>query len=114
MHIENAVLKRWDRGQTSIKIGKDLNVRPAYVRVLVQRARAKGDIRAHRRPAGRIHGAVQVLMTRDLTDMLAAEADRRDTSERDLATRIIATVLRSDLIAAVLDDGEGNDETPAR
>jgi hypothetical protein len=102
---ETAVLRRWDRGQTSIKIGNDLNMRPSYVRVIVQRARAHGDERAHRRMPGRVKG-VPISLNRTLTVKLAEEADRRDMSERELATSILATVLSGNLIDAVLDDGE--------
>jgi hypothetical protein len=107
MHLENSVLKRWDRGQTSVKIGAELNMRPAYVRVIVQRARAHGDQRAHRRTPGRLKG-IPLNITSDLTTILATEADRRDMTERELATRIVATVLRAGLVTAVLDDGEGD------
>lgn len=106
IEAENAVLKRWDRGQTSIKIGNDLNIRPAYVRVIVQRARAKGDVRAHRRPEGRPKG-LRLLLTRDVQVKLACEADRRDMSERELATQIVALALSAKLVGAILDDGEG-------
>lgn len=105
IEAENAVLKRWDRGQTSLKIGKDLNIRPSYVRVIVQRARAKGDARAHKRPEGRPKG-MRLLLTRDVQVKLADEADRRDMSERELATQLVALALSANLVGAILDDGE--------
>lgn len=104
--LENAVLKRWDRGQTSSKIGRDLNIRDSYVRVIVQRARAHGDIRAHRRPRGRIPGSLQILLPRDILEILATEADRRDTTERELMTAIVVAALRGNLVGAIIDDGE--------
>lgn len=102
---ETAVLKRWDRGETSIKIGNDLNIRPAYVRTIVQRARSHGDKRAHMRTPGRPRG-IPVNLTSDVLATLTNEAERRGATERELATTIISTVLTAGLVGAVLDDGE--------
>lgn len=105
LQSHDTVLQLWDRRHTSGEIAKVVKLRAGYVRIIVQRARAKGDKRAHKRQPNRIYPLG--MLPPELRDALNAEAGRRNISERDLALKIIATAISANLVGAILDDGEG-------
>lgn len=105
LQSHDTVLQLWDRRFTSGQIAKAVKMRPSYVRIIVQRARAKGDKRAHKRQANRLYPLGS--LPNEALSMLAIEAGRRNISESDLAIKIITVALKANIVGAILDDGEG-------
>jgi hypothetical protein len=99
---EDEVLRRWAAGQTASVIAAALPVPPDYVRVLVGRARRRGDDRATARKGSSQN--MRLSIPRALACVLRVEAKRRDVHRNDLALRLLEIICRDNLFGAVLDD----------
>ena len=98
----NAVLDLWAAGAKSKDIGAQLGIRAAYARVLIQRARKRGDPRA---AARHVDAQITIALSNATAagQKLALESDRRGISVRALVSQIVNTVCEDGLFAAVLD-----------
>lgn len=106
LQSHDTVLNSWYRGLTSWEIGALCNLHPSHVRTIVQRARARGDRRAHKRRMGPGRAA-GVILPRETILSLRHEAAKRHMLEAELAVKILTTALSANLVGAILDDGEG-------
>lgn len=95
------VLKFWAEGLTSGAIQMRTGIPRTSVCVIVQRARANGDPRAHSRKRG---GKFPFAMSQIAHKALVAEADRREISTLQLASQILDAVCTHNLFGAVFDD----------
>lgn len=85
-------------------IATELGVNKHYVRAAMCRLRKRGfPVPMHREPT-----AMPFPMQDDVKKRLRTAAEARKTTPRALACLIISTVMRDDLIAAVLDDSTGH------
>ena len=100
-HDHETVLNLWADGVPSQIIGRKTGIMEEYVRTIVIRARKKGDARAVKRPRG---GLNRFLLSTRAYKSFAAESDRRNIGELELASIILEAVSDGKLFAAVLDD----------
>jgi hypothetical protein len=92
----------WAAGLKSNDIGARLGIRPAYARVLVQRARMRGDPRAVARHADAMMHFT-LAPDADMGKALSAEAAKRGLSVHALTGLIVKTICDDNLFSAVLE-----------
>lgn len=103
----NAVLDRWALGMTARDIANDLRLkRAAVVSTIVQRARQRGDARAEVRgsPHDFLCLKIGIVRRSPVGEALLHAAAKRKITPNELCKRVLETVLRDNMLAAVLDD----------
>lgn len=109
IYDHDAVLDLWAQGVSSATICGRLKMRrPEAVRVIVAKARARGDARAVPRlttknPVFVREGPRNLELSTNIRDALANEAARRGTTAPKLAALILRNVIADNLFSAVLD-----------